>query len=57
MATAGFIGLGIMGRPMLRNLLKAGHTVIAYSRNAKTLDACVADGAQRGVSKRDVGAR
>ena len=25
MATIGFIGLGIMGRPMLRNLLKAGH--------------------------------
>jgi 2-hydroxy-3-oxopropionate reductase len=57
MATAGFIGLGIMGRPMLKNLLKAGHTVIAYSRNPKTLDACVADGAERGVSNSDVGAR
>jgi 2-hydroxy-3-oxopropionate reductase len=57
MATVGFIGLGIMGRPMLKNLLKAGHTVIAYSRNPKTLDACVADGAERGVSKSDVGAR
>ena len=31
-ATIGFVGLGIMGRPMLRNLLKAGHTVVAYGR-------------------------
>jgi 2-hydroxy-3-oxopropionate reductase len=57
MATVGFVGLGIMGRPMLNNLLKAGHTVVAYGRNPKTLDACVADGAQRGASNSDVGAR
>jgi len=42
---------------MLNNLLTAGHTVIAYGRNAKKLDACVADGAERGASNRDVGAR
>ena len=57
MATVGFVGLGIMGRPMLNNLLKAGHTVIAFGRNAKKLDACVANGAERGASNRDVGAR
>jgi len=57
MATLGFIGLGIMGRPMLRNLLKAGHTVIAYGRNPKSLDASVADGAGRGLSNSDVAAR
>jgi len=57
MATVGFVGLGIMGRPMLRNLLKAGHTVVAYGRNAEKLDACVHDGAQRGASNSDVGAR
>ena len=57
MATVGFVGLGIMGRPMIRNLLKAGHTVIAYGRNPKRLDACVADGAERGASNRDVGLR
>lgn len=57
MATVGFVGLGIMGRPMVRNLLKAGHTVVAYGRNQKKLDACVADGAQRGASNRDVGLR
>jgi 2-hydroxy-3-oxopropionate reductase len=57
MATVGFVGLGIMGRPMLKNLLKAGHTVVAYGRNAGKLDACVSDGAQRGASNSDVGAR
>jgi 2-hydroxy-3-oxopropionate reductase len=57
MATVGFIGLGIMGRPMLKNLLKAGHTVIAYGRNSKKLDACVADGAERASSNKDVGER
>jgi 2-hydroxy-3-oxopropionate reductase len=57
MATIGFVGLGIMGRPMLRNLLKAGHTVIAYGRTSAKLDACVTDGAQRGASNADVGAR
>jgi len=57
MATVGFVGLGIMGRPMLRNLLKAGHTVVAYGRTPAKLDAVVADGAQRGASNADVGAR
>jgi 2-hydroxy-3-oxopropionate reductase len=57
MATVGFVGIGIMGRPMLRNLLKAGHTVVAYGRTPATLDSVVADGAQRGTSNADVGAR
>src|SRR5580698_2032262 len=57
MATVGFVGLGIMGRPMLRNLLKAGHTVVAYGRTPATLDSVVTDGAQRGASNADVGAR
>ncbi len=57
MATLGFVGLGIMGRPMLNNLLKAGHTVVAYTRNAKVLEASVAGGAQRAASNREVGER
>ncbi|HEX4030134.1 MAG TPA: 2-hydroxy-3-oxopropionate reductase [Terracidiphilus sp.] len=57
MATLGFVGLGIMGRPMLNNLLKAGHTVVAYGRTAAKLDACVKEGAERGASNSDVGAR
>ena len=57
MSSVGFVGLGIMGRPMLMNLLKAGHPVVAYSRSAAKLDAVVADGAWRGASNADVGAR
>jgi 2-hydroxy-3-oxopropionate reductase len=57
MATVGFVGLGIMGGPMMRNLLKAGHTVVAYTRSTAKLDAAVAAGAQRGASNADVGAR
>lgn len=57
MANLGFIGLGIMGRPMLKNLLKAGHTVVAYGINPAKLDACVADGAERASSNFDVASR
>jgi 2-hydroxy-3-oxopropionate reductase len=57
MANVGFVGLGIMGRPMMKNLLKAGHSVVAFTRNTSVLDACVADGAQRGASNKDVAAR
>ena len=55
MATLGFVGLGIMGRPMMNNLLKAGHKVVAYTRSTGVLDACVAEGAQRAGSNREVG--
>jgi 2-hydroxy-3-oxopropionate reductase len=57
MTTVGFVGLGIMGAPMMRNLLKAGHTVVAYGRTPAKVDAAVAAGAQRGASNADVGAR
>jgi 2-hydroxy-3-oxopropionate reductase len=57
MAIIGFIGLGIMGRPMLRNLLKAGHTVVAYGRTPAKVDACVADGAEAAASLAEVAVR
>jgi 2-hydroxy-3-oxopropionate reductase len=40
---------------MMNNLLKAGHKVVAYARNAGGLDACVAAGARRAASNREVG--
>lgn len=45
MANIGFIGLGNMGRPMLRNLLKTGHKVRAYDVVAAARDAAAQDGA------------
>ena len=35
----GFIGLGIMGMPMARNLLKAGYPVVAYNRTSSKAEA------------------
>lgn len=58
MFKVGFIGLGIMGRPMCKNLLKAGYEVIAFDPFAKdALDDVVACGAKRGESNADVAAQ
>lgn len=57
MKTIGFIGLGIMGKPMAKNLLKAGYTVVAYDIRADALAELTAAGAAAGTSPRDVAAR
>jgi 2-hydroxy-3-oxopropionate reductase len=57
MSEIGFIGLGIMGKPMTRNLMKAGHSVIVYDVVAGAVDEMVAAGAIRGESCSDVAAR
>jgi len=56
-ADIGFIGLGIMGGPMCRNLLKAGHNVVVYNRSSAPVDRMVELGAARGASSRDVAER
>ena len=43
--TIGFIGLGIMGRPMARNLMKAGHALVVYDVVAEAVNELVAAGA------------
>ena len=45
MAKLGFIGLGIMGDPMARNLLKAGHEVALWSKTPGKAEAVAAAGA------------
>src|SRR4030095_8917464 len=52
--TIGFIGLGLMGRPMATNLVKAGYSLVAPSRGAQPVDALVALGARRAESPADV---
>jgi 2-hydroxy-3-oxopropionate reductase len=54
METIGFIGLGLMGRPMAKNLLKAGYPVVAHSRSQGPVDDLVASGATRANSPGDV---
>ena len=53
----GFIGLGIMGRPMARNLLRAGFPVTVWNRSRPGIDALVADGAVEAANPREVAAR
>ena len=53
----GFIGLGIMGRPMVKNLLKAGYKVVAYDINPAAVGEIAAAGAEKGTSNADVAAR
>jgi len=52
----GFIGLGIMGRPMARNLLKAGHSLVVHSRSRGPVDELVKAGAKAAGSPKDVAA-
>jgi 3-hydroxyisobutyrate dehydrogenase len=46
----GFIGLGIMGCGMTRNLLKAGFDVTVWNRTASKMDELVTEGAQKAAS-------
>jgi len=55
--TIGMIGLGIMGRPMAKNLIKAGLPVIVHSRSQGPVDELVGAGAKRGSSPKDVAAQ
>jgi len=53
-ATIGFIGLGVMGKPMALNLLKAGHQVAVFNRSRPSVDALVSAGARAGSNVAEV---
>jgi len=55
--TIGFIGLGLMGRPMAKNLLKAGYPLVVHSRSPAPVDDLVAAGALRASSPAEVARR
>ncbi|MFZ5931491.1 MAG: NAD(P)-dependent oxidoreductase [Pseudomonadota bacterium] len=50
----GFIGLGNMGGPMCRNIIKGGHDVIVLDLNPAAVKTCTDLGAKAGTSPRDV---
>ena len=56
MTQIGFIGLGIMGRGMTNNLLKAGHKVMVWNRTAARMDEFAAAGAQTASSPAELAA-
>lgn len=53
----GFIGLGIMGRPMSKNLLKAGHELVVYDLNQEAVNDLVGCGAKPAANCKEVGAQ
>ncbi len=54
MADLGFIGLGIMGKPMAGHLIKAGHKVLVYDVNAAAVQELAAKGAVACRSSKEV---
>ena len=54
MKTIGFIGLGIMGKPMAQNLIKAGYTLVVYDIVQEKVNLVVAAGATAAASCQEV---
>ena len=50
----GFVGLGIMGAPMARNLLKAGHELVVHNRSREKAEGLTGEGATVARSPREV---
>jgi len=57
MENLGLIGLGLMGKPMARNLLKAGYALVAHNRSRAAMDELAAEGARIARSPREVAAQ
>lgn len=55
--TVGFIGLGVMGRPMAKHILAKGYAVVAYNRSRMAVDELVSAGAVAAASPADVARR
>src|SRR5579885_1592681 len=55
--TIGFIGLGIMGRPMAHNLLKAGYPLVVLNRHQDVTDELTAKGARAAQTPKEVAAQ
>ncbi|MGH7334730.1 MAG: 2-hydroxy-3-oxopropionate reductase [Candidatus Rokuibacteriota bacterium] len=53
----GFIGLGIMGRPMAKNLRKADFPLVVHNRSRAAVDDLVQNGAKAALSPREVAAQ
>jgi 2-hydroxy-3-oxopropionate reductase len=52
--TIGFIGLGIMGRPMAKNLMEAGYELVLYNRTREKAEELAGDGVTVAESPREV---
>jgi 2-hydroxy-3-oxopropionate reductase len=57
MKRVGFIGLGLMGKPMARNLMRAGYPLTVHNRSRGPVDELVAEGATPAMSPKEVAAQ
>jgi 2-hydroxy-3-oxopropionate reductase len=57
MLNVGYIGLGLMGKSIARNLLKAGFPLVVHNRSRPAVDELVAEGAAAAHSPREVAAQ
>src|ERR1700761_1357335 len=53
-STIGFVGVGVMGRPMARRLIEAGHSLVVFDRDEQAVAELAAIGARAAKSVRDV---
>ena len=54
MLRVGYIGLGLMGKSIARNILKAGFSVVVHNRSRAAVDELVAEGAKAANSPKEV---
>jgi len=52
--TIGFIGLGVMGKPMARNLMKAGYSLVVYNRSQAAVEELSREGAEPAAGVRKI---
>ena len=55
--TIGFIGLGIMGKPMARHLINAGYRLVIHNRSRAAVDELSKEGATPAANSREVAAQ
>jgi len=53
----GFIGLGVMGKPMSLNLIKAGYSLVVFDINPEPLQELILEGAKKGASPAQIGSQ
>ena len=57
MLRVGYIGLGLMGKSIARNILKAGFPLVVYNRSRQAIEEMVAEGAKEAASPAEVAAQ
>src|SRR5215207_6281536 len=57
MLNVGYIGLGLMGKSIARNILKAGFPLLVHNRSRAAVDELVAEGATAADSPKEVAAQ